>query len=109
MVAGNTEAERVYNLMRRWFVDLSAATGATVLTSSTGLEFSREGEQWKNGVFTWCLLNGLRDGKADKNKDGQVMISELRDYLAEEVPKLTSGGQRPTFRVENLSKDWRVW
>ncbi|MBK8705257.1 MAG: caspase family protein [Saprospiraceae bacterium] len=109
LVAGNTEAERVYNLMRRWFVDLRAATGATVLTSSTGLEFSREGEQWKNGVFTWCLLNGLRDGKADKNKDGQVMISELRDYLAEEVPKLTSGGQRPTFRVENLLKDWRVW
>lgn len=109
LAAGNTEAERVYNLMRRWFVDLRAATGATVLTSSSGLEYAQESKQWENGAFTECLLNGLKNGKADANKDGQVMLSELRQYLAEEVPKLTSDGQRPTFRVENLSKDWRVW
>lgn len=109
LVPNNTEAERVYNLMREWFVDLRPGSGATVLSSASGLQTAAEGEQWKNGVFTWCLLNGLRDRKADKNGDGAIMISELQEYLATEVPKQTNGRQQPAFRVENLSNDWQIW
>lgn len=109
LTSGNTVSERAFNLMHEWFVDLRAGTGATILSSASGLQTAAEGEQWQNGVFTWCLLNGLRDRKADKNKDGAVMVSELQEYLAEEVPKQTQGRQQPTFRVENMVNDWRIW
>jgi hypothetical protein len=68
-----------------------------------------EGAEWKNGVFTYCLLSGLKNKKADLNQDGKVMLSELQKYLKEQVPKVTNGRQQPTSRVENLSVDFRIW
>lgn len=102
-------AERVFNLVHEWFVDLRAGNGATVLSSATGLQPAAEGDRWQDGVFTWCLLNGLRDGKADLNHDGAILVSELQAYLLEAVPQQTEGQQQPTFRMENRSNDFRVW
>lgn len=34
----------------------------------------------QHGAFSWFALEGLR-GKADKNADGQVFLSELRNYI----------------------------
>ncbi|MCB0561624.1 MAG: ankyrin repeat domain-containing protein [Phaeodactylibacter sp.] len=98
-----------FELMKQLFVDLRRGTGATVISSASGVEFAMEGEEWQNGVFTYCLLKGLREGVADLDKNGQVMVSELQQFLAAQVPKLTGGRQQPTFRVENISNDWRVW
>lgn len=109
LTAGNTEAERAFNLMREWFADLTVSTGATVLASAGGLQFAIEGEKWKNGVFTWCLLDALRNKNADANHDGKIMLSELRDYLDSAVPNQTNRKQQPTFRTENLVTDWQIW
>lgn len=98
-----------FELMRELFVDLRRGTGATVISSASGVEFAWEGDQWNNSVFTYTLLSGLKEQKADLNKDGQIMVSELQEYLATEVPKLTNNHQRPTMRLENISNDWRVW
>lgn len=109
LTAGNTEEERAFNLMREWFADLTISTGATVLASAGGLQHAIEGEKWKNGVFTWCLLDGLISKKADANHDGKIMLSELRDYLESAVPNQTNRKQQPTFRTENLVTDWQIW
>jgi hypothetical protein len=78
---------------------------AAVISSSSGNEYSLEGEQWKNGVFTYALLNGLKNRGADSNKDQVVTVSELQAYVIDQVCKLTQGGQNLTVRRENLEHD----
>lgn len=92
-----------------WFADLRRGTGAAVISSSSGNEYSLEGEQWKNGVFTYALLTGLRQQAADVNKDQTVTVSELQGYVIDQVRKLTQGGQNPTVRRENLEYDFVVY
>jgi hypothetical protein len=98
-----------FDLMKKMFADLRKSSGATVISAAGGMEFALEGAEWKNGVFTYCLLSGLKNKKADLNQDGKVMLSELQKYLKEQVPKVTNGRQQPTSRVENLSVDFRIW
>jgi WD40 repeat protein/uncharacterized caspase-like protein len=92
-----------------WFSDLRRGTGAAVISSSSGNEYSLEGEQWNNGVFTYSLLQGLKNSEADANRDRVITVSELQTYVIEEVRKLTQGGQNPTARRENLEYDFPVY
>jgi hypothetical protein len=92
-----------------WFADLRRGTGAAVISSSSGNEYSLEGEQWKNGVFTYSLLNGLKNHQADANNDRVITVSELQAYVIDQVRKLTQGGQNPTVRRENLEADFVVY
>lgn len=92
-----------------WFADLRRGTGAAVISSSSGNEYSLEGEQWKNGVFTYALLNGLKNRGADTNKDQTITVSELQAYVIDQVRMLTAGGQNPTVRRENLENDFVVY
>lgn len=96
-------------LMGELFTDLRRGTGATVISSAGGAEYAMESDQWKNGLFTYCLLHGLKDKTADLNEDGQVMLSELQHYLRTEVTRLSNGAQQPTSRMENISMDFRIW
>lgn len=102
--------QNTFELMKELFADLRKSSGATVIASAGGAQYSYEMDKLKNGVFTHCLLIGLGayGGKkeADLNGDGKVMLSELQKYLETEVPKLTNGGQKPTSRAENLVNDW---
>ncbi|HCA82672.1 MAG TPA: hypothetical protein DEP18_02715 [Flavobacteriales bacterium] len=91
------------------FTDLRIGTGALVISSSGGSEYAMESAQWKNGLFTYSLLNGIASGKADVNHDQQITIGELQVYVAEQVQSLSGGAQQPAFRRENLEFDVRVW
>ena len=96
-------------LLKELFTDIRRGTGATIISSASGSELAIEGDQWKNGLFTYCLLNGLYDKKADLNNDGQIMISELQKYLGKEVFDISRGMQRPSSRMENSYLDYRIW
>ena len=39
--------------------------------------------KWKNGLFTYSLLNGLKNHQADTNKDRMIAVSELQAYVIE--------------------------
>lgn len=91
------------------FADLRRGTGAVVISSASGNEYALEGEQWANGVFTYAILDGLRNGSADLNADGTINVSELQAHVIAQVPKLTNGGQNPTVRRENLEYDFPVY
>jgi WD40 repeat protein len=95
-------------MARELFADLRRGTGATVISASGGMEFAMESSTWKNGLFTYALLNGLKSDEADVNKDGKIMLSELQKYVASTVNALSGGQQQPNARSENLSVDFRL-
>lgn len=107
--SGPRLSSEMLGFQQDWFADLRRGTGAAVISSSSGNEYSLEGEQWKNGVFTYSLLNGLKNHEADANKDQVITVSELQTYVIEQVRKLTQGGQNPTVRRENLEYDFAVY
>ncbi|MCB0634557.1 MAG: hypothetical protein KDD15_32715, partial [Lewinella sp.] len=98
-----------FEMMQQLFADLRRGSGATVITSSAGVQVSFEDEEWQNGAFTYAFLYGLKSMQADADQDGQVTASEIQAFVAEYVPRLTEGLQVPTFRRENLEFDFRVW
>jgi hypothetical protein len=98
-----------FDLMQELFANLSRGSGVVVISASRGYQYAQEGDQWQNGVFTHCIIKGLKDKEADKNKNGEITVTELKDYVIEQVEKLTNGTQKPTSRRENLEYDWRVW
>ena len=98
-----------FDLMQELFANLNRGSGAVVISAAAGVGYALEGEQWNNGVFTYALLDGLYNQRADANGDKQVSLSELRTYVISEVDRLTNGRQRPTCRQENLEFEWRVW
>lgn len=59
-------------------------------------ELSQEGPQWDGGrgVFSFYLINGLK-GRADQNRDQQIDLYELEDFLQEQVRLATDKTQHP--------------
>jgi hypothetical protein len=99
----------VLRFQQELFADLRRGTGAVVISSASGNEYALEGEQWSNGVFTYALLDGLKNARADANQDQTITVSELQVYVIDEVRSLTAGGQNPTVRRENLDYDFAVY
>ncbi len=96
-------------LVNHLFRDTRRGTGSTVISSSGGVEFAIEGSKWNNGLFTFAVLEGLKQGKADANGDGEIMVSELKSYVNKRVSTLSNGLQTPTSRIENTVLDYRIW
>ena len=94
-----------FQLLQELFADLRRGTGKVVIASAGGSGIAVESAKWKNGVFTHALLRGLK-GEADRDRDGRVLVSELRDFVEHEVQQLTSGRQSPTARREHLVIDF---
>ncbi len=66
------------------------------LMASRPTELSQEGKQFcgGHGAFTCFLLKGM-DGAADADKDKTVTVTELIQYVQDQVPKATSNEQHP--------------
>lgn len=68
-------------------------SGRVVLTASSSMEYAWEGDDvvgtGAGSVFTRAVVDGLQDGEADLDGDGQVSIDELYDYVFERVHQET--------------------
>ena len=64
--------------------------------TETSLEYDNlsQGRGQGQGVFTYCLLEGLR-GNADRDSDGAVTFVELKNYVRDKVPEFTNNSQHP--------------
>lgn len=96
-------------LSKTLFSDMRKGTGANVISAAGGTEFAAEGVNSANGLFTSCLIQGLTTRRADWNRDRSYTISEIRDYVSEQVIKLSDGNQVPTSREENVKNNFRVY
>lgn len=85
-----------------------AGRGRMVMTASTSLQFAHEGEpdvllsenQAQPSLFTAAVVQGLRDGSADLDRDGLISVSELYEYVHEQVQRKVPG-QTPTLSVDS--------
>lgn len=107
-IKNNHSGMNYSKLASELFADLRQGTGTTVVSASGGMELAMESAEWNNGLFTYCLLKGLKEKKADRNRDGEVWLTELQEYLQAEVAELSGGMQKPTSRIQNLSVDFRL-
>ncbi|HLZ16264.1 MAG TPA: caspase family protein, partial [Cyclobacteriaceae bacterium] len=98
-----------FELMQELFANVSKGSGSVVISAAAGNSYALESDQWHNGVFTYALLSGLKNGTADQNHDGQITVTELKDFVSSEVERLTEGRQKPTSRRENLEFDFVIW
>jgi len=98
-----------FRMMQELFADLRRGSGAVVIASAGGVEYAFESERFQNGLFTYVVINGSASGEADLNKNGEITVSELQEYVAKTVSKITSGKQNPTVRRENLEFDYIIF
>ena len=98
-----------FELMRLLFADLSKGTGAVVISAASGGGYAMESEEMENGIFTYSLINAFKRRNADVDENKQITVSELRNYIFEEVKVLSEGKQQPTSRKVNLSNDFILW
>jgi len=82
--------------------------GVNIIGASGGAEYALESGQWNNGVFTASVIEGLRDKKADWDKDEDVSVSELRDYLGQRIPELTGNAQKPSVVAFERDQDFNL-
>ncbi len=102
-------SQSTFELMKLIFTDLRRGSGTTIISSAGGKEFAYESKKIKNGVFTYVLINGLKSKEADLDNNGQIMLSELQDYVMKTVSRITKGRQNPTNRRVNLDYDFIMW
>ncbi|MBL7898165.1 MAG: caspase family protein [Crocinitomicaceae bacterium] len=101
--------ENSLELMQDLFSSTQKGSGATVISSAGGAEYAMESDLWKNGLFTYVLINGLTDLAADANKDGNITVSEIRHFVNTGVKELSKGKQIPSSREENISLDYIIF
>ena len=79
--------------------------GRVVIAASDAMQFAFEGGELQGepslSIFTRVLVEGLRSGDADRDRDGRISLDELYDYLYDRVREITPN-QVPT--MTNLEK-----
>ncbi|HYC86668.1 MAG TPA: caspase family protein [Chryseosolibacter sp.] len=98
-----------FELMQELFANVSKGSGAVVIAAAAGNSYALESDEWRNGVFTYAVLSGLKNRTADINRNGDISVTELKDFTSKEVQRLTKGEQKPTSRRENLEFDFKIW
>ncbi len=91
-----------FELMQSVFVNVGKSTGATIISAAAGTQFALERNDLENGVFTYSILEAMKNYPSLK-------ISELKRIVGERVEQLTNGLQKPTSRNETIAVDWEVW
>ena len=91
------------------FSNLESSSGANIISSAGGAEYAIEGDQWNNSVFTYSIINGLKNDKGDINHDSTIDLVELHDYVSQTVSDLTNGRQKPTSREVNYNQTFVIW
>ncbi|MFZ2630453.1 MAG: caspase family protein [Desulfosalsimonadaceae bacterium] len=85
---------------------MNAASGLYILSASKAGEVSMESPEFKlnsnsggHGAFTFTLVEAMQ-GKADYDKDSNVSLNEMFQFVSRQVPRLTNGQQHPYFRMQ---------
>ena len=85
------------DILESYYTAFSSTTGGIALMmSSMSNETSIEIARVRQGVFSFYVINGLI-GQADANGNRIITISELYEYVAQNVKKYTRNRQNPVL------------
>jgi caspase domain-containing protein len=73
------------------------AQGTYILTASTGLQVAKEHPSSEYSVFTKHMIEGIKDGTADVDKDGKITFQDLYKYVHS---KTTEEGHQTPMKWE---------
>ncbi len=105
-LAGRDAGDSATRANVRWQEEMNRVTsGVGFISAADQLEQSFERDDLNQGVFTYCLLQGLA-GDADVNFDGKVTFNEISGYLRDEVPKLTNNKQHPKYNTTAIQANY---
>ena len=77
------------------FLDrIASGKGTVIITASGANEVSTESDEFKHGIFTYFLLEGLK-GKADVDRDSLITVDELYRYVSDKVARASGQEQHP--------------
>ena len=94
-----TSDSRMTDRMKKQF--LETGNGWITFCSCDINEYSRELSRLNHGVFTYCILEGLKG--AARRGTGKMHIEDLKIYVCENVPKLVNNPlepQNPQYQCE---------
>ena len=91
-----------FELMQSLFVNVGKNTGATIISAAAGTQFALERNDLKNGVFTYSILEAIKQNPT-------IKISVLKKIVGEKVDEITKGLQKPTTRNEMIAIDWPLY
>lgn len=81
---------------------LAYEKGIYILTASQNIEVAFEAEAFKHSYLAYALLEeGLKEGAADANHDGNIFLREWFDYANSRVPQL----RRLRFKRKELVEE----
>jgi uncharacterized caspase-like protein len=67
--------------------------GRVILTASDATQYAWEGSQVigeaENSLFTHFIIHGIKTGEADTNRDGNISVDELFDYVYSQIRETT--------------------
>lgn len=98
-------------LTRELFAGLRRGSGASIIGSSSGVEYAFETGELKNGVFTAALLETL-DGELwgdNVNLYDDMSPAAIEAAVRGKVEQRTHGLQHPVARQINLDDPFTVW
>lgn len=82
------------------FSNYSSGSGTIILTSTglIGSPKAKEETEFKHGIFTNYLLEGLKTGGADEDEDGLIYVNDLYEYAHSRTIKRSS--QSPVMKTQ---------
>jgi hypothetical protein len=86
-------------------------SNVTILAASKGRELSHEAPRFGGGVFTYALLDVIRDNRAthDRNRNGRIEASELYSGVKSIVVQELPGRQTPWMIQSRLVGEYAVF
>jgi len=78
------------------FLQSISGVGRVTVSACSGEEVARESSDLRHGIFSHCLIEGLK-GAADFRNDGLVGFNELWTYLADETVRTSEERQHPVM------------
>lgn len=88
----------VQQILSSYYQNLARSTpGTALIMSSKSNETSLESSGLRQGVFTHYLIRGLK-GEANTNRDNYVSITELFNFVQQNVRSYTSNRQSPVIQ-----------
>lgn len=104
--AGAQPAAARLLMTRELFGSLGRGSGASVIGSSSGVEYAFESAELRNGIFTASLLEVLRE---THTQPWAITVDGLQSTIRRKVEEKSGGLQHPVARETNPYDPFVVW